>query len=117
MTTGVATTPKMTSQSSQSANDEPVCDWPLAQALEELFGWEVLVIEKRFGKDIGNLPSVSLTMAVVWAMENRRRKADRAPLFSWPDVESWSLRQMNAYFPKPPDEDDPDEPETELGKG
>lgn len=107
--TGVATTP------ASDKDDQPVCEWPLSQALEELYGWEVLVIEKKFGKDVGNLPSVSLTMAVLWAMENRRRKATKASPFGWPDVEAMSLREMNAYFPKPPNED-LDAPDTELGK-
>ncbi len=105
----------MTGTATAPADSQPVCEWPLSQALEELFGWEVLVIEKKFGRDLGSLPSVSLTMAVLWAMENRRRKATKTSPFGWPDVETMSLRQMNAYFPKPPNED-LDEPETELGK-
>lgn len=85
----------------------PTVDVPLDVALEELAGYEVLLLEKHFNAPLEQLGAAKTLLAVVWAYENRDGKQR-----SWRDVEKMSLRQLNGYFAEPSVE-----PDDETGKG
>ena len=91
---------------------EPSVDLPLSAAVEEITGFEAIGIEKRLGAKLEDLGGTSLLIGVVWVYENR---GDRK--VSWQDVQSRSLRALRGYFQPEPDDVDPDDPDSELGKG
>lgn len=85
----------------------PTCQWPLSVAVEELTGFEVIGIEKRFGSKMEDLGATELLMGTVWAFENRNgSKVD------WNAVQAKTMREMNGYF-----QEEPKEPDDEVGKG
>lgn len=88
---------------------EHVIDLPLSAASEELTGYEVLKIQARFKRDMGDLGSIELLLGTVWAYECRRQEK----IIPWSDVEGMTLRAMSDYFADEPE----DEPGAdELGK-
>ena len=89
----------------------PTADVPLSVAAEELTGFEVLAIERRFGASLEALGGVSVLVGAVWALENR----DGAKV-SWAAVEARTLRELNGYFPPEPDNAEEEDPGTHLGK-
>lgn len=79
----------------------PTLDIPLSEAVEGLTGFEVIAVEKHFGRTLADLGAVLLVIGVVWAYENRENKTD------WSIVKARSLRELNGYFaPEPADPDD-----------
>jgi hypothetical protein len=88
----------------------PTSDMPLSVAAEELTGFETLAIEKRFGRKMEELSAASLTMAIVWACENRTAKT------AWNVVEAMTLRQLGGYFQDEPPDVDAEDPDSDLGK-
>jgi len=85
---------------------KPTADVPLEEAVQELTGFEVLGIQKRFGTDFEKLGGLQALIGTVWALENRQVKTD------WSTVERMTIKQLNGYFP----EREPD-PEGEQGEG
>jgi hypothetical protein len=81
----------------------PTCDVPLSVAVEELTGFEILGIQKRFGKTMDSMGGAEILMGTVWALENRDAKTK-----SWTAVESMTMRALSGYFPAEPE--DPDTP-------
>lgn len=99
----------MTTQTTQITDH--MAEWPVSVAVQELTGWETIAIKKHYKVDLSQLGGVELTMATVWALENRRRSEANDPPATWTEVESLSLRQLNGYFPP-----EPAEPDSEMGK-
>jgi hypothetical protein len=91
---------------------EPTLDVTLQVAVEEMTGFEVMGIEKRYGRKMEDLGGTALMVGVVWAYENRDGKKT-----SWVAVEQRTLRELNGYFQPAPDDVNEDEPDSEPGKG
>lgn len=89
----------------------PTLDIPLTDAVEELTGFEALLLEGRFRKKLEELGGVALTIGVVWAYENRDGKKR-----TWSSVENMTFGELTGYFAKPPDDVDEAEPDSESGK-
>jgi len=91
-----------------SATEEtkPVVDIPFAEALQELTGWEMLGIGKRYGQEFNDLGPLKVLMGTIWSYENRTAKTE------WSHVERMTLSQLEGYFAQP----DPD-PESDQGEG
>lgn len=79
----------------------------MSVAAEELTGFEIIAIEKQFGKDLADLSAPLVLIGMVWAFSNRDGKSA-----SWADVKAMSVRQLNGFF-----EPEPVEPDGEQGKG
>lgn len=90
---------------------EPTVDVPMSVATEEITGFEAIGIEKRFGRKLEELGGTSLMIGLVWVYENRTAKK------SWTAVEGMTLRELQGYFQPEPDDTDPEDPDTEVGKG
>jgi hypothetical protein len=88
---------------------KPTVALPLREALNDLTGFEVIGIEKHYGRSLEDLGGVRTLCGAVWAYENRDRpKSDPV---SWTAVEGWSLRELSGYFAA----EDPD-PDSDQGK-
>ena len=85
---------------------KPTAEVPLSEAIQDLTGFEVLGIQKRYGVEFEKLGGIQALMGTVWSLENRQVKTD------WSTIERMTLRQLNGYFP----DKDPD-PESEQGEG
>jgi hypothetical protein len=85
----------------------PVVDIPFDVALEELNGFEVIAINKRFKAHLTDIDPLLAMMAVVWAFENRDGKTR-----SWESVQGMSQREISEYFADPTGD-----PDDEQGKG
>lgn len=83
---------------------KPTLDVPLSVAVEELTGFEVLGVQKRFRKNMDGLGGAEILMGTVWAYENRDGKTA-----SWQTIEAMTMRELTGYF-----EAEPEEPETPL---
>lgn len=83
-------------------------DFPLSQATEELTGFEMIAIEKRYGR-LDSVGLGQLTCGLVWAFENRTSKT------SWQEIEGRTQRELAGYFAPEPDE--PIEPDEDDPKG
>lgn len=85
-------------------------------ALEGLTVGEVRAVERRFEGGIDKLTGTELTAGLMWAYERRRFLAGELDVKpEWPDVEGWTVKQINEYFAA--EDDDEDDPETAEGKG
>lgn len=93
----------------------------LTEAIESLTVGEIRVIERHYGRslDSGQLSGTDLTVAVVWALERRKAlgPGHAGKLPDWADLDSWTMKRLNAYFTPEAIETDAAEPETEQGKG
>lgn len=87
-------------------------DLPLSVAVEELTGFEVIAIQTHFHADFNDLGGVRSLLGTVWAYGNRDGKT-----LSWPVVKAMTLKQMNQIFAPEPGDTDPDDPDTDMGKG
>ena len=86
-------------------------------SLEGLTVGEVRAIEKRYGSGLDKLTGTEMTAGLVWAYERRRHLAGEIESrMEWPDVELWTMRQVNEYFAAEPDDVDDDDPESAEGK-
>lgn len=85
----------------------PVVDLPLDEAIQELTGFEVLEIEKHFGRPMEQLGGTSLLIGAVVVFEKR---AGRSP--SWQVVKGRSMKQLSQFFA-----DESVDPDDEQGKG
>lgn len=107
------------SEASTDTTVEHETDQSLTEAIEGLTVGEVAQIERHFGRslDSGQLSGTDLTVAVVWSLERRKALATNAErLPNWKDLDSWTMKRLNAYFPPEAVELDPDTPETPEGK-
>lgn len=86
-------------------------DLPLEEAVQELTGFEVIAIEKHFDRDLAALGGFALLVGAVWAYGNRGGTC------TWNAVKAMTVSQLSGVFPSAPNDFDPDEPESELGKG
>ena len=89
---------------------KPTIDLPLSEAVESLTGFEVLGIQAHFKATMENLGAIALTIGSVWAWENRTTKT------SWTAVEGRTLKDLNGFFAPEPDDTDPDDPDSDMGK-
>lgn len=91
----------------------------LNEALEGLTVGEVRSIERHYGKTLegGDISGTDLTVGVAWAYERRSALATSVSLPDWGSFDSWTMKQLNGYFSPEEIEVDPDDPETEAGKG
>jgi hypothetical protein len=108
-----------TDQATVTTEPEHQTDVSLAEAIEGLTVGEVAKIERHYGRSLdgGKLSGTDLTVSVVWALERRRALKDGAPkLPDWKDLEDWTMKQLNSYFPPEAVEVDPASPETAEGK-
>jgi hypothetical protein len=85
---------------------KPSVDLPVSAAAEELTGFEMIAIEKRYGKDLSDLSAPKILMGTVWAYRNR--DGERA---SWADVEAMTMRELAGFF-----EAEPADPDSDVGK-
>lgn len=96
----------MTETTTATERPAPKVDLPLSQASQQLFGMEVIGIQKHYGKPMEQLSGTELVMGTVWAFQNRSEKTD------WSTVErTMTLRDYSTYFA-----DEPKEPDGEVGK-
>lgn len=115
----MSTTDQATVTTETDPELQPQTEMSLTEAIEGLTVGEVGKIESHFGRslDSGKLSGTDLTVAVVWALERRRALRENAPkLPNWSDLDPWTMRQLNSYFPPEAVEVDPAEPETAEGK-
>jgi len=84
-----------------------VVDIPLDDAVEELTGFEIIAISKRFDEHLSELDPLLTLIGTVWAFENRDGKSR-----SWNSVLAMTQRQIQDYFADP----NPD-PDSDQGKG
>jgi hypothetical protein len=89
----------------------PVSDLPLSVAVEELTGFEVIAIQTHFRTDFSELGGVRSLLGAVWAYANRDGKT-----MSWNAVKALTLKQMNGMFAPEPNDADPTDPDTDMGK-
>lgn len=82
---------------------EPTVDVPLRDAIQDLTGFEVIGIERHFGRSLEDLSGASTLIGAVWAYENRSRAKDDP--VSWTAVKGRSVRELSGYFAA----DDPDD--------
>lgn len=86
---------------------KPTVDLPLSAASEELNGFEIIAIEKQFGRDFADISAPLMLMGVVWAYRNRDGRSA-----SWADVKKMTMRELGAFF-----EPEPGDPDSDAGKG
>ncbi len=89
----------------------PTVDMSIGDAVQELTGFEAIGIEKRFGARLEDLGGIPLVIGLVWAYENRTAKR------SWGSVEHMTVRDLTGYFAPDPEDVNPEEPDSEAGKG
>jgi hypothetical protein len=82
----------------------PTVDIPLDEALEELTGFEIIAIGKRFKCHVTELDPLLSLSASVWAFENRDGR-----IRSWESVLAMSQREVVEYFADPAPDPDSDE--------
>ena len=90
---------------------KPTVDIPLSDAVQEMTGHEVRVIERRENAKLEDIGGIALTIGVVWTYENRGKKR------SWSDVENMTMRELTSYFAPEPDDVDEEDPDSAAGKG
>lgn len=90
---------------------KPSIDLPLSAAAEELTGFEVLAIERQWGRPMHELGGYQLLAGTVWAYQNRQAQT------GWDAVKAMTMRELSGYFEPEPDDTHDTEPDTELGKG
>lgn len=88
-----------------------VCELPLSVAVEELTGFEVIAIQTHFKADFSELGGMRSLLGAVWAYGNR----DGATM-SWNAVKALTLKQMNGMFAPEPEDADPSDPDSDMGK-
>jgi hypothetical protein len=79
----------------------------LGDAIKGMTGFEVLAIEKEFGKAFESLGGMQSLMGTVWAYENQGGKKA-----TWADVKAMTVRQLGEYFAKSESAD----PTSDAGK-
>jgi hypothetical protein len=89
-----------------------ITDLPLSAAIEELTGFEVIGIQTHFKTDFSELGAVRSLLGAVWAYGNR----DGASM-SWNAVKALTLKQLNGMFAPEPEDTDPSDPDSDVGKG
>jgi hypothetical protein len=78
---------------------KPSVDLPMSMAAQELTGFEILAVEKRYRASFADLGPIKLLIGTVWAYANRDGQ-QRA----WPDVEAMTMRELSGFFePEPED--------------
>lgn len=77
---------------------------PLDEAVESLTGFEVLDIEKHYGKSVDDIGAIALMYGVIHAYENRDGRK-----LSWAGVKAMTLKEARAYFADPVVDPDSDE--------
>ena len=82
----------------------PLVPVPLEEALNDLTGFEVIGIQNHYGTELEKLGGARTLLGAVWAYRNRTETT------SWHQVESMTMRDLDATFAKR----DPD-PDSEQG--
>jgi hypothetical protein len=101
--------PRVTVLSVSREPIKPTVDFPLSEAADELTGFEIIAIEKHYGR-LDTLVLGQLTVGFVWAFENRATKR------TWAEIEAWSMAALNGYFaPEPVVEEDSPKPSRHDG--
>jgi hypothetical protein len=90
---------------------KPTSELTLTDAVQELTGFEALLVERRFNKKLEELGGTSLTIGVVWAYENRDGNKR-----AWSSVENMSFRELTGYFTPEPEDPNETEPDSDAGK-
>lgn len=90
----------------------PTLDIPLEDAIQEMTGFELRAIQRRLNMKMEELGRVDLTIGAIFTYENRNGNKR-----SWASVENMTLKDMSGYFAPSPQDADPDDPDSELGKG
>lgn len=78
----------------------PTLDVPLSVAVEELTGYEILGVQKRFGKSMDAMGGAEILLGTVHAYENRGGKTA-----SWQVIEGMTMRQLTGYFQTEPEDE------------
>lgn len=89
----------------------PTIGVPLSDAVQELTGFEAMMIERRYDKKLEELGGIALTIGVVYIYENRNGKR------AWSSVENMTFRELTGYFAPEPDDIDESDPDSDVGKG
>lgn len=90
----------------------------VSESLEGLTVAEVRAAERTFGKSLDKWSGVETTSALVRAYERRRFLAGEVEVkVDWPDVESLTMAQLNAYFAPEADEADDEAADAEGNGG
>lgn len=87
------------------------------EALEIITVAEVHYIENHYGKAMESLTGTSLTAGVALVLERRKGQGPDGKLINWVGIDSWSMKQLNDYFAAEEIEVDPNDPESDEGKG
>lgn len=89
----------------------PTMDVALSDAVQELTGFEAMVIERRNDKKLEELGGIALTIGVVYIYENRNGNKR-----TWSSVENMTFRELTGYFAPEPDDVNEGDPDSAVGK-
>lgn len=87
----------------------------IKEAMELLTVGEVFAIERHFGKtlDGGQMSAMEVAAGAIYCLERRRS----GPSYTWAHVEAMPLGDVNTYFRPEEMDADPDDPDSDEGKG